>query len=214
MGFNGGGGSGQITAHVHDNNAGQGGALSDLTLANATLLTGTFRRMQVLDAYVASIAESSHEFDFSADPLNLETQFSKIVVVFGGQTTALCDLQHRVNQLATLYFDEDVIYDSGVVSGTARTSQAQGTILTSVVMDSARDFLGTLQYIWSALADDFQYISNAGGTGEGGSQVSGIHSGGAGGESITHIRLNVSAGNWGIGTHITVYGVLREDASD
>jgi len=39
MGMGGGGAGGAIGAHVHDNNAGQGGALSDLTLLNAVTLT-------------------------------------------------------------------------------------------------------------------------------------------------------------------------------
>jgi len=45
MPFGGGGGSGLVTAHTHDNNIGQGGSLDDTTLINDESLIGTIVAM-------------------------------------------------------------------------------------------------------------------------------------------------------------------------
>lgn len=55
MGFGGGGGSTGVTNHIHDNNVGEGGALSNSTLLNAaTLVTTQFNPVTHLHTLAAN----------------------------------------------------------------------------------------------------------------------------------------------------------------
>lgn len=96
MPFGGGGGFGPISAHVHTNDAGQGGALDDTTLLNTPSLVSQLRT-ELIATHEASGAESSHQF---TDTINFDI-FSEVWVIFRGAQTAAFILELQINNVGS-----------------------------------------------------------------------------------------------------------------
>jgi len=124
----GGGGSSQITAHVHTNAAGQGGSLDDTTLLEQTVLVPK-TPMHVIETHEASGTESSHVFSFSAIDFDDD---SYLILEFDGATSASLDLQLRFNTNATAnYYTDGSVMVGGVQTLIDLNTQTAGRIMNT-----------------------------------------------------------------------------------
>jgi len=207
----GGGGSGQITAHVHDNNAGQGGSLTDASLMNSALITENFNRLESIAQHTALGTEAIHTFDFSADPLDLVGKYSAIVIIISGETTASLQLELKINGTTTLYSINGTQSDSGTISGIARQSQAQWAILETALLDTGRRFMGHVMIKLTDPTDDLCINGQMLAIGEGLYNFGGAQTTDT--TEINEIIIETSTSTWLAGTRFNVYGIREDDAT-
>lgn len=100
-GFGGGGSSGSASTvdHVHNSVAGQGGALDGTSLVNSKLIN-THTQLEILETYHPTGTFSSKTFDFSASPLNLDTDYDYLLLSISGFTTASLEGKLELNSIA------------------------------------------------------------------------------------------------------------------
>jgi len=212
MGMGGGGsGSGVITAHVHDNNSGQGGPLSDLSLLNTDLLIDVIDRYELLDNYEATSAESSHTFTPSS-ALEFDT-YSQIIVVIDGLTTASLALELIVNgqRGANNYLSVGKRFVWTPTETLIVENSTQYTLATTTCLPSAGS---SFNVVVSMTCNDtttgtnrihIDTNANCGAINEikGGINQSVVYT------EITEIIVETSTSTWRIGTRMSVYGIKR-----
>jgi len=210
MGMGGGGAGGAITAHVHDNNAGQGGALSSLSLLNTDLLID-LHKYELLDDYEASVAEGSHTFT-PASALEFDT-YSKIIVVIDGLTTASFALQLIINgnRASNTYLTVGKRFVFTPSETLISENSVQMTLCTATLLGLAAE---SFSAYCSLVATDtttgtnrlfFESIGHGGADSEiktGIDQVNAV-------TEITEIIIETSTSTWRIGTRMSVYGIKR-----
>jgi len=212
MGMGGGGSGGAITAHVHSASAGQGGSLTDASLMNSALITENFNRLVAIAEHIATTTEAGHTFDFSADPLDMVSEFKAVLILISGRTTASFELQLKVNGTTTTYTIDGTQTDTTVVSGIARNSQAHWAILETALLDSGgRRFMGHVMIQLEDAGDDLCMVGQMGALGEGLYNFAGVQLTDT--TEINEIILETSTSTWDAGTRITVYGIKELDAT-
>jgi len=209
MGMGGGGAGGAITAHVHDNNAGQGGPLSDLSLLNTDLIID-LHKYELLHNYEASVAEATHTFT-PASALDFDT-YSEIRVIFDGITTASLALELIVNGERGIndYIGTGKRFAITPTETLISENAPQWTLATTTMLSGVNNaFFGeiTLGANSTGGANDLLINSrfNTVGISEektGGNQTDTI-------DEITSILIETSTSTWVIGTKMTVYGIKR-----
>jgi len=207
MGMGGGGSSSGTLAHVHDNSAGQGGPLSELTLFDTTLL-GDITPYRVLDDHIATGAESTHTFT-PATALDFD-DISRIVFVMDGDVTGNLEMLIRINGLSTAsYMWTGIQSSSGVNTGFTAFSQTASEIMPTITANSEFRLEGTI-------------LKNQGGDdNEFGGESNVYRSANARVwqqlnwsltttlTTLSSVEILTSASTWKIGTRITMYGVNR-----
>jgi len=205
MGMGGGTGSSGTLAHVHDNNVGQGGALSALTLVGSELLND-ITPYRVLADHIATGAESSFTFTPST-PLDFD-DISKILVVIDGDSTGTGNLQFTVNGIVTVYMITGFTIASGVYSDLTSLNQA------SIVLDGLvanQEFKANFTIHKGQGGDDNEFGGEANVflNANARTWISMNWSQGASLTTLSEIEVSMSASTWKTGTRITIYGLNR-----
>jgi len=205
MGFSGGGTS-AVTAHVHTNEAGQGGALSDATLLNTPTLTSQIN-LERLDTHLAAGNENTYTFT-PATALDLLADYSEIMVVISGSADGALDLEMVLNADVTGYFQETFSQIGAVLAGVTGGSIAHVVILSSSVITGTRRFYARIHITIEDSTDRFQIIAQGGAHNVGQEQVVAEQNTAA--TELTSLNFQTSANNWIAGTRIDTYGVRRQ----
>jgi len=143
MGF-GGGGSSQITAHVHTNSAGQGGALTDATLLQTDTLLSQLA-WGIIETYEATVAENSHLFSFPAIDFD---DFSELILVMDIVASASMSLSCRINADATANYDtHGKRIFAGADTFVNQTNATSGLLCTSNVLGANQNFGNIVAHI-------------------------------------------------------------------
>lgn len=206
MGFGGGGAGGPIGAHVHDNNAGQGGALTTATLLGAASLDSQLI-IDHIASHVAVSAESNHAFVLSID----FDVFSEVWVLFRGAQTAAFELRCQINNIGGTNNQSYGVRHDLPTTTTAVNPAASATQLsfTDTTGGGATFDLAGKARFWLT-SDDLSVRQLYG---QSHFALAGGHSWdltntiGGNIDSITEIDIQTSTSTWQIGTRIDVYGV-------
>lgn len=166
---------------------------------------------QRLDVHVAAAPESTYTFT-PASPLTWD-DWTKIIVLFSGETTATLQLQARINGLTSAnYFSNGVRMFAGAITAITQTSIGFWEILSATLISAFRQVRST----WEIQLTD-PLIANEG-------YVGSINAGQILGGEIRSIFQNVndvgpidslttltSTSTWKTGTVISTYGIRRID---
>jgi len=204
MGMNGGGTS-PVTAHVHTNASGQGGALNTTTLIGAVTLDSRLI-WDLIETYEASIAEGSKTFTFTEITFDDD---SELVLVMDGAVTASLALEIAVNgDTTTNYFTDGRRISAGTETIIDINSAEFWTVASTSILGIAnQNFFGNIRFMRSkALTlDRPNMISEFIGAGQEqvSCQLTSVETG------ISSIEVNTSTSTWGIGTRFSLYRVRR-----
>jgi len=168
--------------------------------------------MKLLKTYICTSAEASHEFDFSAEPLDSDT-YSQILVLMTGEPTLSFNLKLNINQISTLkYYDDGFRITAGTETLLDVNAAAFSTVLSTTVLTSgSAHFFAEIQILhmkqgttnYTNMFSQGHSITMVGYEQRSHSVQTDM------GETITHIKLSTSTSTWKVDTRISVYGIKR-----
>ncbi len=175
------------------------------TFNDSTAAEGNGGKLEHIATYRASTAESSK--DFTSLNINLDTAYSKLILVISGRATAAFDLNMFLNSTTTggSYNFDILLQDSTTVSGVNVANQNKCELIPSELIDAARTINVTAEITSEGFNTVFTYKWIGGATSEGlvvgnGNNVSGS------GTVITAVGFDTSTSTWQAGTQADLYG--------
>ena len=175
------------------------------TFNDSTAAEGNGGKLEHIATYRAGSAESSH--NFTSLNINLDTAYSKLILVISGRATAALNLNMFLNSTTTggSYNFDILLQDSTTVSGVNSVNQNKCELIPSELIDAARTINVTAEITSEGFNTVFCYKWMGGATSEGlvvgnGNNVSGS------GTVITAVGFDTSTSTWQAGTQADLYG--------
>jgi len=208
----GGGGASQITAHVHSNGAGQGGALdADVSLIDSLTIDAFSGRRQLIERFVQSGTASSKTFTIS--PALLPSDVTELILVYDLFVNGATELRIKVNGIAGVDYTSETSRNSGsaetyivnanlafgviIPSGTLTASDrgAHGEIHIQVANDSALESLA-MWHFGQTYETNFAISGGLRNNGDTGAFT-----------DLDSVEILISASTWKEGSNFTLYQV-------
>ena len=175
------------------------------TFNDSTPAEGNGGKLEHIATYRAGTAESSK--DFTSLNINLDTAYSKLILVISGRATAAFNLNMFLNSTTTggSYNFDILLQDSTTVSGVNVVNQDKCELIPIELIDAARTINVTVEITSEGFNTVFTYKWMGGATSEGivvgnGTNVSGS------GTVITAVGFDTSTSTWQAGTQADLYG--------
>ncbi len=163
--------------------------------------------MKLLDSHEATGTESSYTFT-PATPFT-NTEYSQIIVIITGRSTASLAIEMVINALTTKYYSEKVQISSGTLSGVSHANLSEWELCPTTIITTSSMFSIRVEiHIPDASMTSEKLEGHVRATG----QVQIIQQGGilndnSNENDISSIKVQTSTSTWATGTTIHTYGL-------
>ena len=164
-------------------------------------------KMVLLDSHEATSTESTYTFT-STSSLDMENDYSELIVLISGNATASLSLQLIINAIeGVAYSQTTLVADSTSVTHSDLAGQGKIEILNTALLDNPRAILCELHITGNPFNRDLMINGNNYALGEGLNVLGGSMAENDG--LIDSLRIKTSTSTWSSGTQIITYGVKR-----
>jgi len=165
-------------------------------------------KLEFLGKYLCTSPEISGSV--SSLSVDLEDDYTEVIVIGGGTTTEAADLDVRVNTVSSNYSNQQILLDGTTVSGISATSLNGWEIGPAEIIDAAVTFQYELHITVKISQDDkFQCKGWANVTAKGLCITMGDATITSAGHTLTSVDIVLSAGTWIVDSWFNVYAVRK-----
>lgn len=165
-----------------------------------------FAKMELLASHRATGTEAT--FDFTGLNIDLDAEYSELIVKFGGDCTATLALELTLNDDVLGYRFDKLSQITTTLAGAAAANQASWIVASTTVIPAGRFTQFTAKIKFQGVnADSFFCQSWVGASPTGQEWISGDADIGGAGSTITSLAIDTSTSTWKAGTQIDLYGV-------